>query len=88
MGKGGGSLGKTFIKMNLRYATYLSNISSTTGCILVPTKRERERERERERVAFLVYAVLSINDFRFPLFLSNWGSLLFVKYICFSTLIL
>ena len=45
-----------------------------------------DKERERERVTFLVYALLSINDFRFPHFLSNWASLLFVKHICFSTL--
>ena len=95
--KGGrGSLGTDLIKMNLRYATCLANISSTTGCILVPTKkeaererdrdRERERERDRERFTCLVYALLSINDFRFPHFLSYLASLLSVKYICFSTL--
>ena len=34
-------------------------------------KRERERERERERVAFLVYALSSINGLRFTHFVSN-----------------
>ena len=33
-------------------------------------EREREKERERERVAFLVYALLSINDLNFTHFLS------------------
>ena len=48
-------------------------------------KREREREtdrqtdRDRERVAFLVYALSSINGLRFPHFVSNWASLFFIK---------
>ena len=37
--------------------------------------REREREREREIVAFLVYALSSINGFRF----TRWASLFFIK---------
>ena len=45
-------------------------------------KRERylrEREREREIVAFLVYALSSINGLRFTHFVSNWASLFFIK---------
>ena len=41
-------------------------------------KREREREREK-RVAFLVYALSSINGLRFAHFVSNWASLFFMK---------
>ena len=40
---------------------------------------ERDRERERERVAFLVYALSSINGLRFTHFVSNWASLFFIK---------
>ena len=42
-------------------------------------ERERERERERDRVAFLVYALYSINGLRFTHFVSNWASLFFIK---------
>ena len=41
--------------------------------------RERERERYREIVAFLVYALSSINGLRFTHFVSNWASLFFIK---------
>ena len=34
-------------------------------------EREREREKEREIVAFLVYALFSINGLRFTHFVSN-----------------
>ena len=40
---------------------------------------KREREREREKVAFLVYALSSINGLRFTHFVSNWASLFFIK---------
>ena len=40
---------------------------------------ERERERERQIVAFLVYALSSINGLRFTHFVSNWASLFFIK---------
>ena len=43
------------------------------------SEREREREREREIVAFLVYALSSINGLRFIHFVSNWASLFFIK---------
>ena len=38
-----------------------------------------EKESEREIVAFLVYALSSINGLRFTHFVSNWASLLFIK---------
>ena len=38
-------------------------------------------ERERERVAFLVYALSSINGLRFTHFVSNWASLFFYKIV-------
>ena len=40
---------------------------------------ERERERETKRVAFLVYALSSINGLRFTNFVSNCARLYFIK---------